>query len=107
MIQSNSRDVYRAIADPNRRRILELLKHEEQSVQALASHLPVTLGAVSQHLQLLRDAGLVSRTKHGKQRIYRLKASGLLEIDAWLSEFRLFWEERLDRFGRYLDRQKP
>jgi DNA-binding transcriptional ArsR family regulator len=107
MIQAGSPDLYRAIADPNRRRILELLGGDDQSVQMLASHLPVTLGAVSQHLQLLHRVGLVSRTKRGKQRIYRLEAKRLREIDEWLEEFRAFWDDRLDRFGQYLDTQVP
>ena len=74
---------------------------------ALGSHLPITTGAVSQHLQLLRRSGLVSRTKQGKQRIYRLEARRLREVDAWLNDFRAFWEGRMDRFGRYLDARDP
>jgi DNA-binding transcriptional ArsR family regulator len=103
MIQGESSDVYKAIADPNRRRILELLREKDRSVLALGSHLPITTGAVSQHLQLLLRSGLVSRTKQGKQRIYRLEAKRLRDVDAWLDEFRAFWEDRMDRFGLYLD----
>ena len=103
MVQSETVDVYRALVDPNRRRILELLRDEDRSVLALGAHLPITIGAVSQHLQLLRRSGLVSRTKQGKQRIYRLEAERLREIDAWLNEFRSFWEGSMDRFGQYLD----
>lgn len=103
MIKWASPDVYKAIADPNRRRILELLRETDRSVLALGSHLPITTGAVSQHLQLLLRSGLVSRTKRGKQRIYRLEAKRLREIDAWLDGFRAFWEGRMDRFGQYLD----
>jgi DNA-binding transcriptional ArsR family regulator len=107
MVQSESGDVYRALADPNRRRILELLREQDRSVLALGSHLPITTGAVSQHLQLLRRSGLVSRTKRGKQRIYRLEARRLREIDAWLNAFRAFWEGTMDRLGQYLDAQDP
>jgi DNA-binding transcriptional ArsR family regulator len=107
MVESEAADVYRALADPNRRRILELLREQDRSVLALGSHLPITTGAVSQHLQLLRRSGLVSRTKPGKQRIYRLEARRLREVDAWLNDFRAFWEGRMDRFGRYLDARDP
>jgi DNA-binding transcriptional ArsR family regulator len=107
MVQSEAADVYKALADPNRRRILELLREDDRSVLALGSHLPITIGAVSQHLQLLRRSGLVSRTKQGKQRIYRLEAERLREIDAWLNEFRVFWEGAMDRFGQYLDAKSP
>lgn len=100
-------DIYRVIADPNRRKILELLQEEERPVRALQPHLHITLGAISQHLQLLLRSGLVSRTKDGKQRIYRLQARNLQEIDEWLTQFRSFWEDRLDRLGVYLDKRKP
>lgn len=103
MIQNNRLDIYRLIADPNRRKILELLQAEDRPVRALEPHLPITLGAISQHLQLLRRSGLVSRTRHGRQRIYHLEAQNLREVDAWLDRFRGFWENRLDRFGKYLD----
>jgi len=79
--QNNQLDVYRMIADPTRRKILELLREQERPVQSLQSHLPITLGAISQHLQLLHRSGLVSRTRRGKQRIYRLEARNLDEID--------------------------
>ena len=100
-------DIYRVIADPNRRKILELLQEEERPVRALQPHLQITMGAISQHLQLLLRSGLVSRTKDGKQRIYRLQARNLQEIDDWLDQFRNFWEDRLDRLGVYLDKPKP
>jgi DNA-binding transcriptional ArsR family regulator len=104
-MENNRLDVYRMIADPNRRKILELLQEEERPVQAFQSYLPITLGAISQHLQLLHRSGLVSRTKRGKQRVYRLEANNLHEVDEWLEQFRSFWEDRLDRLGVYLDRR--
>ena len=103
MRQNNQLDVYRMIVDPNRRRILELLREADRPVSALQSHFPITLGAISQHLQLLLRSGLVSRTKHGKERIYSLEAGNLHEVDEWLNQFRRFWEGRLDRLGVYLD----
>lgn len=105
MSQNNQLDVYRMIADPNRRRILELLQEEERPVQAFQPHLPITLGAISQHLQLLHRSGLVSRTRCGKQRIYRLEPDNLHEVDEWLDQFRDFWEGRLDRLGLYLEKK--
>jgi len=74
-------------------------------VQDFQRHLPITLGAISQHLQLLRRSGLVSRTRRGKQRIYRLEPDNLHEVDEWLDQFRSFWEGRLDRLGLYLDKK--
>lgn len=103
--QNNQLDVYRMIADPTRRRILELLREEERPVTFFQTHLPITLGAISQQLQLLHKSGLVSRTKRGKQRIYRLEARNLDEVDLWLEQFRAFWEDRLDRLGMYLEKK--
>lgn len=105
MRENKQLDVYRMIADPNRRKILELLQDEERPVQSLQPHLPITLGAISQHLQLLHRSGLVSRRKRGKQRLYRLEARNLHEVDEWLNQFRAFWEDRLDRLGLYLDKK--
>lgn len=105
MNENKHLDIYRVIADANRRKILELLRDEERAVQALEPHLPITLGAISQHLQLLHRSGLVSRTKRGKQRIYRLEAQRLQEVDEWLNRFRAFWDDRLDRLGVYLDKK--
>jgi DNA-binding transcriptional ArsR family regulator len=100
-------DIYRAIVEPNRRKILELLQTEDRAVQSLQPHLGITLGAVSQHLQLLLRSGLVSRTKLGKQRIYRLEAQRLREVDAWVNQFQGFWQDRLDKLGLYLDGHNP
>jgi DNA-binding transcriptional ArsR family regulator len=102
--QNKHLDIYRIIADPNRRKILELLQEKERPVQSLQPHLRITLGAISQHLQLMHRSGLVSRVRRGKQRIYRLEGRPLQEIDAWLEQFRSFWEGRLDRLGLYLDK---
>jgi DNA-binding transcriptional ArsR family regulator len=104
---NNQLDIYRAIAEPNRRKILELLQTEDRAVQSLQPHLGITLGAVSQHLQLLLRSGLVSRTKLGKQRIYRLEAQRLREVDAWVNQFQGFWQDRLDKLGLYLDGHNP
>ncbi|MDX1406257.1 MAG: metalloregulator ArsR/SmtB family transcription factor [Woeseiaceae bacterium] len=103
MIENKELDVYKVIAEPNRRKILELLQEADRSVTGLKTHLPITLGAISQHLQLMHRSGLVSRIKRGKQRIYHLEASRLREVDDWLHRFRGFWEDRLDRLGDYLD----
>lgn len=99
-------DVYHAISDPNRRKLLDLLAARERSVQELVPHLNVTVGAVSQHLKVLRDSGLVSRRKEGRRRYYRAEAAGLREVHQWTERYRAFWENRLDALGRYLDRSE-
>ncbi len=96
-------DVYHAIADPNRRKMLELLAQRERSVQELAAHFDVTLGAISQHLKILHETRLVARRKQGRFRYYCARPDRLREIHEWTRRYRRFWESRLDRLGRYLD----
>lgn len=96
-------DVYHAIADPNRRRLLDLLSDQEYSVQELVPHFHVTLGAISQHLRILRDSGLVIRRKQGRFRYYRARPRALEEVHRWTARYRQFWESRMDRLADYLD----
>ena len=96
-------DVYHAIADPSRRKILELLSNEERSVQELVPYFDVTLGAISQHLKVLLESQLVVRRKEGRFRYYRATPQQLQEIHEWTKQYQRFWESRLDRLGEYLD----
>lgn len=99
-------DVFQAIADPNRRRLLDLLRDGERSVQELLPHFDVTLGAVSQHLKILLESGLVARRKAGRYRYYRASPAALSEVHGWADGYRQFWENRLDRLGELLN-EKP
>lgn len=96
-------DVYRAIADGNRRKLLDLLLEEERAVQELMPYMDITLGAVSQHLQILWRSGLVTREKRGRFRVYRARPEGLRQVYEWARKYRRFWEGRLDRLGSFLD----
>lgn len=96
-------DVFHAIGDPNRRKLLDLLRQRERSVQALVPHLGITIGAVSQHLKILLDSGLVVRRKAGRFRYYRARPRALKKVYEWTARYRRFWESRLDRLGTYLD----
>ena len=98
-------DVFHAIADPNRRRLLDLLRDEEKPVQALAAGFDMSLAAVSQHLQILHAVGLVARRADGRRRLYRAVPGGLREVYEWTARYRAFWEHRLDKLERYLDRK--
>jgi DNA-binding transcriptional ArsR family regulator len=96
-------DVYAAIADPTRRGILDLLAGDGRSVTELAAPFRMSRPAVSQHLRVLREAGLVSEQRSGRQRIYRLAPDGLREVDLWLASYRRFWRTKLAALGEYLD----
>ena len=100
-------DVYHAIADANRRKLLTLLCERERSVQELMPHFDVTMGAVSQHLKILLASGLVTRRKDGRFRLYRAAPEALREVHDWTEQYRRFWEARLDRLEDHLDRQMP
>ncbi|HEY7202163.1 MAG TPA: metalloregulator ArsR/SmtB family transcription factor [Candidatus Dormibacteraeota bacterium] len=94
---------FEVLAEPNRRRILDLLVVEERSVKDLVSALTVSQPAVSKHLRALREAGMVEVRSDGQRRIYRVRAEPLRAIDAWLEPYRRIWEARLDDLERHLD----
>jgi DNA-binding transcriptional ArsR family regulator len=97
-------DTFQAIADPTRRRLLNRLAEGEQPVSSLAARFDVTLSAISQHLRILREAGLVTEQRVGRQRIYRLNAARLQEVAEWVAHYERFWSEKLDALGDYLER---
>ena len=93
------------LADPGRRRILDLLRTGERSVGELCAVLPISQPGVSKHLRLMREAGLVSARADAQRRLYRLEPGPLEELDLWLAPFRQFWGERLDALERHLDQE--
>jgi DNA-binding transcriptional ArsR family regulator len=99
--------VFEIIAEPSRRAILSLLVSSEQSVGEIERELKMPQPAVSKHLRVLRDAGIVESTVDAQRRLYRLKPESLQEVDAWLAQFRQFWTARVDALERYLDRMDP
>jgi DNA-binding transcriptional ArsR family regulator len=99
-------DAFRAIADPTRRAILDLLRHGQRSVSELAEPFRMTQPAVSQHLRVLRDAGLVSQQRLGRRQIYRIVPEPLRYVHGWLAQYERFWHRKLDALGTYLGRKK-
>lgn len=95
--------VFRALADPSRRLIVERLAAGDTSVSELARPLPMSLPAVMQHLQVLEASGVVRTRKTGRVRMCRLDAGVLDEAELWFAERRALWSDRLDRLGDYLD----
>ena len=89
-------DVVAALADPTRRRILELLVDGDVPAGELANRFPVSRPAVSRHLRVLREAGLVRVRAEGQRRVYALDPGPLAELDAWLTPYRRLWAQRLD-----------
>jgi DNA-binding transcriptional ArsR family regulator len=93
---------FAALADPTRRRIVEMLATRELAAGEIARRFDMTPPAVSQHLRLLRDAGLVHVRRDAQRRIYALDPRGLAELDAWIGRYRRFWHDRLDTLEREL-----
>ena len=85
---------FAALGDPTRQRIVEMLAVRELSSGEIARRFDMTPPAVSQHLKLLREAGLVQVRRDAQRRIYTLDPTGLAELDTWLARFRRFWPER-------------
>jgi len=97
---------FEAIAEPNRRHLLELLRGGERPAGDLVEATGLSQPGVSKHLRLLREAGLVSVRADGQRRLYRLEAMQLATLDAWLEQFRAFWSDRLDALDEHLEREQ-
>ncbi len=93
----------RAIADPRRRSILQLVAGEELAAGTIASHFDVTRPAISQHLTVLKDAGLVTERRDGPRRLYRARPEGLADLRAFLDEF---WVDGLERLKDEAEREE-
>ncbi len=101
-------DVFNAIAEPQRREILVLLRAGERPVTEVAQELGLPQPGASKHLRVLREVGLVRVRKAGKQRLYALDAKGLKPVHAWTGGFAQFWNESFDRLDAYVqDLKQP
>jgi DNA-binding transcriptional ArsR family regulator len=95
-----------ALGEPNRRAILDLLRDGERTVGDLVGHLDLSQPAVSKHLRVLREAGVVEARPDGQQRLYRIRPEPLAELDRWLATYRQLWTTRLDHLEAHLDRRR-
>ena len=91
------------LAEPTRRRILDLLREDERPVNELVHRLDISQPGVSKHLKVLRDAGLVEVRQDAQRRLYRVRAEPLAEIEEWLAPYRRLWAGTLDALERHLD----
>lgn len=104
---SQSIRVFRAIADPARRAILTRLALEgAKPAMALGKGFRASQPALSKHLRVLRDAGLVRAERSGRQQIYELEPEPLRVVDEWIDTYRRFWNDRLDALGRHLESKR-
>jgi DNA-binding transcriptional ArsR family regulator len=94
--------VFEVLAEPHRRRILDLLRDRERPVTDLVEALRVSQPAVSKHLRVLRDAGLVEARVDAQRRLYRVRAEPLRQLDDWLAPYRAMWSSHLDALENHL-----
>jgi len=100
-------DVFQAVADPTRRGLLRLLgDQQELPVTVLSGHFPMSRTAVSKHLRILADAGLVKERKVGRETRYRLDPEPLRELKRWLAYYERFWDNKLASLKRYVEAEE-
>ncbi len=109
MVTSSERldRLFAALADPTRRAIVERLEAGELPVGELAAPFDMSRPAVSKHLDVLEDAGLIRRIRAGRENHCRLNVNRLRAIDRWVAHYRLYWSERLDALSQYLESEEP
>src|SRR5882724_8465529 len=102
-VQAVNPNVFHAISDPTRRALIDLLANREAPVNNLCGKFDMTQPAISQHLRVLRAAGLVDERRDGRQRIYRLNPGPLKEIADWVNQDEQFWDKKLIALGEFLE----
>jgi DNA-binding transcriptional ArsR family regulator len=102
-VQHGNTDVFAAIAHPVRRQLLDMLSKGDQSVKELTSPFEMSRPAISQHLRILLEVGLVSEKRQGRERHYQLHPEGLREVQRWLQTYQRFWGDRLEALSNFLE----
>lgn len=96
-------NTYRAIADPTRRQIIDLLARERMTKSDLSSHFSITRQAIAKHIKILHEAQLLKEFPEGRERRIQLNPQPLKEIQSWISRYELLWEGALNKLGKHLD----
>jgi DNA-binding transcriptional ArsR family regulator len=99
-------DVFQAIADPSRRKMLKLLANQELPVTMITNHFPISRTAVSKHLNILLESNLVSVEKVGREKRYKLQPDALLELKHWLSFYEKFWDNKLSMLKHLVENEE-
>lgn len=96
------RDVFQAIADPTRREIIHLIAHNRMNVNAVAENFDVSRPAISKHMKILEECGLIMFEQQGRERYCQARLKPLSEVSQWIEQYRQLWEGRLDSMEKYL-----
>ena len=98
------RDVFQAIADPTRRAIINMIAHHSLNLNSVAEHFDVSRPAISKHIKILTECGLITMHKQGRERFCEAKLDKLDEVSHWVEKYKEFWETKLDSLEIYLDK---
>lgn len=104
------RDVFQAIADPTRREIINLVAHQSLNLNAIAGKFDVSRPAISQHIKILSECGLIIIKKQGRERYCEAKLDQLVEVSSWVEQYRTLWNTKLDALEDYINKlqsEKP
>ncbi|RYZ37259.1 MAG: transcriptional regulator [Sphingobacteriales bacterium] len=105
-MQGTRRDVFQAIADPTRREIIKLVSTNLLNLNAVADHFEISRPAISRHVRILSECGLILIEDQGRERFCRANLNKLKEVDAWLDDYRKFWHNKLEALGSFLEKQE-
>lgn len=97
------RDVFQAIADPNRRAIINLLAHQPLTLNGVADNFKISRPAISKHIKILTECGLIAIKQQGRERVCEAKLERLDEVSVWVEQYKKFWTAKLDALEQYLD----
>jgi DNA-binding transcriptional ArsR family regulator len=98
------RDVFQAIADPTRREIINLIAKKSMNLNAIAENFDISRPAISQHIKILTECGMVVIRQEGRERYCEAKLDRLAEVESWVSQYRRFWNENFKSLDKYLDK---
>jgi DNA-binding transcriptional ArsR family regulator len=101
------RDIFQAIADPNRRQIIDLLAQEPMTLNAIAEKFHISRPAVSQHIKHLTECGVVTVEQRGRERYCKVDPQSLIPAFLWLEKYQKQWEKRIDNFEKYINKLQP
>jgi DNA-binding transcriptional ArsR family regulator len=101
------RDVFQAIADPTRREIINMIAHQSMNLNAVADQFTISRPAISKHIKILTECGLITIKQQGRERYCEAKLQKLNEVSQWIEQYRVFWTKKLDALENFLATKEP
>ncbi|MGI8950571.1 MAG: ArsR/SmtB family transcription factor [Chitinophagaceae bacterium] len=99
------RDVFQAIADPTRREIINMIAHQSQNLNSVAKKFDISRPAISKHIKVLTECGLIVIKQQGRERLCEVKLQKLSEVSKWIEQYRIFWTKKLDSLDKFLSKE--